>query len=308
VTEREGWIAWRGHRTWYRIVGAGEAGRDPLVCLHGGPGSSHNYFARLEALAAQGREVVVYDQLGCGRSDRTDDVEWSLQVFLDELDALRTQLGLDRIHLLGTSWGGMLALEHALSGRPLRSLVLSSTLASAEEWEVEVGRLKDDLPGDVVAVLDRHERAGTLDDPEYEEAMGVFESRHFYRGGDDPPELERMAAERAPEVYRAMWGANEWTVTGSLRGWDVRPRLQEIQVPTLVLRGAYDLSTESISRTLVDGIPNAREAVFAESSHTPVLEETDRYLEVVGGFLREVEATSRRPGRATADRARGPAR
>ena len=138
MTAREGWIDWRGHRTWYRAVGACDAGRDPLLCLHGGPGSSHNYFARLEGLASEGREVVVYDQLGCGRSDRPDDVDWTLQVFLDELAELRAQLNLDRIHLLGTSWGGMLALEHALSGHGgLRSLVLSSTLASAQEWEVE---------------------------------------------------------------------------------------------------------------------------------------------------------------------------
>jgi L-proline amide hydrolase len=292
VTEREGWVEWRGHRTWYRVVGEGAAGRDPLVCLHGGPGSSHNYFVRLERLAEQGREVVTYDQLGCGRSDRPEGMEWTLQVFLDELAELRTQLGLDRIHLLGTSWGGMLALEHALSGHGgLRSLVLSSTLASAEEWEVEVGRLKGDLPADVIAVLDRHEAAGTLDDPEYADAMRIFEERHFYRGAEDPPELERMAAERAPEVYRAMWGANEWTVTGSLRGWDVRPRLHELQVPTLVIRGRHDLSTESISRTLVAGIAGAREVVLEESSHTPVLEETDRYLDAVGAFLRGVEGS-----------------
>lgn len=290
MTEREGWIEWRGHRTWYRVVGEAEPGRDPLVCLHGGPGSSHHYFARLERLADEGRQVVVYDQLGCGSSDRPEDVEWSLQVFLDELEELRTQLGLDHIHLLGTSWGGMLALEHALSGYGgLRSLVLSSTLASAVEWEVEVGRLKDELPADIVATLDRHEREGTTDDPEYEEAMRVFEDRHFYRGGDRPPELERMGAERNPDVYRAMWGANEWTVTGALRGWDVRPRLHELRLPALVIRGRHDLSTESISATLVRGIPHAREVVFEHSSHTPVLEETDRYLEVVGGFAREIE-------------------
>jgi pimeloyl-ACP methyl ester carboxylesterase len=122
--------------------------------------------------------------------------------------------------------------------------------------------------------------------------MRVFEERHFYRGGGSLPELERMAAERAPDVYQAMWGVNEWTVTGSLRGWDVRPRLPEIDVPTLVVRGRHDLSTESISRTLVEGIPHAREVVLEDSSHTPVLEETERYLAIVGGFLRDVEAGS----------------
>ena len=211
-------------------------------------------------------------------------------VFLDELAALRSELGLDRVHLLGTSWGGMLALEHALSGfGGLSSLVLSSTLASAEEWESEVRRLRDELPADVLAVLDEHDRAGDYETPEYERAEAVFNARHFYRGDADPPELERMLPERGRESYRAMWGPNEWTLTGALRGWDVRPRLHELDVPALVIRGRYDLSTETIAATLVRGLPQAREVIFEESSHTPVLEETERYLEVVGGFLRESE-------------------
>ena len=290
MTEREGWIEWDGHRTWFRVAGELESGSAPLVCLHGGPGSTHHYFAPLERLTEEGRAVVVYDQLGCGRSDRPATIEWSVQVFLDELAALRDQLGLDRIHLLGTSWGGMLALEHALSGYGgLTSLVLSSTLASAEEWETEVKRLRDELPPEVIAVLDEHERAGTYESAEYQQAEAVFDARHFYRGATRPPELERMLPERGRESYLAMWGANEWTLTGALRGWDVRPRLGEIDVPALVIRGRHDLSTESINATLLRGLPDARAVVFEHSSHTPVLEETERYLEVVGGFLREVE-------------------
>jgi L-proline amide hydrolase len=293
VKEREGWVDGDGYRTWYRVVGDSEAGTDPLLCLHGGPGSTHHYFAPLERLAVDGRAVVFYDQVGCGRSQPPPDVEWGLQLFLDELARLRTQLGLERIHLLGTSWGGMLALEHALSGfGGLSSLVLSSTLASAEEWVAEAKRLRDELPDDVVAVLDRHERAGTTDDPEYEEAMQAFDDRHFYRGPKPRPELERMMAERGREAYRAMWGPNEWTVTGALRRWDVRPRLHDLDLPALVIRGRYDMSTEPIAQTLVRGLPNAREVVLEQSSHTPVLEETERYLDVVCAFLREVESVS----------------
>lgn len=290
MTEREGWIEWDGHKTWFRIVGELASGRDPLLCLHGGPGSTHHYFAPLERLAVDGRAVVLYDQLGCGRSDRPAEIEWSLGVFLDELAALREQLSLDRVHLLGTSWGGMLALEQALSGPlGLSSLVLSSTLASAEEWEVEARRLRDELPAEVLSVIEEHERTGGYDSPEYERAEAVFNARHLYRGAVTPPELERMLPERGRESYRAMWGPNEWTLTGALRGWDVRPRLHALDLPALVIRGRYDLSTETISATLVRGLPQAREVVFEESSHTPVLEETERYLEVVGGFLREVE-------------------
>lgn len=287
---REGYLDFRGYRTWYRVAGESADGRDPLVALHGGPGSTHNYFTPLERLAEDGRAVVLYDQIGCGNSDRPQDVDWSVQVFLDELATLRDQLELERIHLLGTSWGGQLALEHALSGYGgLTSLVLSSTLASIEEWVLEARRLRAELPADVVETLDRHEEAGTFDDPEYREALAVFDDHYVHRGARGTPELARMHAERGPEVYRAMVGPNEWTVTGKLRGWDVRDRLREITVPALVVRGAYDMCTESIAKTLLDGLPNARYAVFEESSHMPALEESDRYLEVVGAFLRETE-------------------
>jgi L-proline amide hydrolase len=285
----EGVLDHPGGRTWYRVAGELGSDRPPLVALHGGPGSTHHYFAPLERLARDGRAVVLYDQVGCGGSEKAADAAWSLALFLDELDALREALGLERIHLLGTSWGGMLALEHALR-RPgtLASLVLSSTLASIDDWAVESRRLRDALPADVRATLDRHEAAGTYDDPEYEAAVAVFDARHFHRG-ETTPEIERMKREKSVVAYRAMVGPNEWTVTGALAGWDVRARLGELDVPTLVVRGRHDLCTAAIARRLVEGIRGAREVVFEHSSHTPVLEETDRYLRVVQAFLDEAE-------------------
>jgi L-proline amide hydrolase len=285
----EGYVEYRGYRTWYRLVGDGDSGAVPLLALHGGPGSTHNYFAPLERLAGE-RPVVLYDQIGCGRSDRPRDIEWSVDVFRDEVVAVREQLGLQRIHLLGTSWGGMLAQEHVLGGASgIVSLVLSSTLANLALWNEEQLKLRAQLPPDVIAVLDRHEEAGTYDDPEYENAMEAYFDRHFYRGPKPRPELERMAAEKATDVYRAMQGPNEWTTTGVLEGWDTRARLHEIDAPTLVVRGRYDMCTDPIAAELVDGIGGAREVVLEHSSHTPVLEETDRYLEVVGAFLRSAE-------------------
>jgi proline-specific peptidase len=286
MVAEEGYVDFRGYRTWFRRVG--EDGI-PLLALHGGPGSTHHYFAPLERLARE-RTVVLYDQIGCGASDRPTGLEWSVEVFREEVAAVREQLGLERIHLLGTSWGGMLALEHVLSGAAgIVSLMLSSTLASIDEWVVEQQRLVADLPPEVRAVLERHERAGTYGDLEYEQAMEVYFERHFYRGPRPRAEIERWREERAPDVYQAMQGPNEWTVTGALRGWDVRDRLGEIRVPTLVVRGRYDMCTPAVARTLVDGIAGAQQVVLEQSSHTPVLEETDRYLDVVGRFMRAAE-------------------
>ncbi|HEY5659284.1 MAG TPA: proline iminopeptidase-family hydrolase [Gaiellaceae bacterium] len=287
---REGYVDFRGHRTWYRVVGELEAQAAPLLALHGGPGSTHNYFAPLERLASE-RAVVLYDQIGCGNSDRPMDIEWDVAVFRDEVAAVRDELGLERIHLLGTSWGGMLAQEHVLSGATgVVSLILSSTLANLALWNDEQLKLKAQLPPEVVEVLDRHEAAGTYDDPEYEEAMAVYFERHFYRGPEPRAELAAMDAGRAPDVYRAMQGPNEWTTTGALKGWDTRDRLHEIDVPTLVIRGAYDMCTAPVAAELVNGIKGAREVVFEASSHTPALEESDRYVAVVGAFLKEVDA------------------
>src|SRR3954451_8486311 len=111
----EGYVDYRRGRTWYRVCGDLASAAVPLLALHGGPGSTHHYFTPLEALGSE-RPVVLYDQIGCGKSDRPTDIEWSVDVFRDELATLREQLALERIHLLGTSWGGMLAQEHVLAG------------------------------------------------------------------------------------------------------------------------------------------------------------------------------------------------
>ena len=280
MVAEEGYVDFRGYRTWFRVVGDRGSGADPLLALHGGPGSTHHYFAPLERLADQ-RPVVLYDQIGCGSSDRPTDIEWSVDVFRDEVVAVREQLGLDRIHLLGTSWGGMLALEHILSGvEGIVSLVLSSTLANVDDWADEQKRLLREMGLEPVSA----------DDPDHERVERLYFDRHFYRGPKPRAELERMKAERGTDVYRAMQGPNEWTVIGALRGWDVRDRLHEIDIPTLVVRGRYDMCTDKIAATLAGGIRSAREVVLENSSHTPVLEQTERYLDVVRSFFEECEA------------------
>jgi len=283
VVVEENYVDFRSHRTWYRVAGDRNSVAVPLLALHGGPGSTHNYFGPLEQLADR-RPVVVYDQIGCGESDRPTEIEWTVDVFREEVDAVRQQLQLERIHLLGTSWGGMLALEHVLAGATgICSLILSSTLASIDEWADEQRRLLRELGLEPVPA----------DDPDHERVQQRYFDAHFYRGPKPRRELERMYAERNLDVYHAMQGPDEWTVTGALRGWDVRKRLDEIDVPTLVIRGRYDMSTAKIAATLVSGIRNAREVVLENSSHTPVLEETEAYLATIEKFMRESE-----PGRA----------
>ena len=156
---REGFVRFRGMRTWYRVVGDLDSGRTPLLLVHGGPGIPSDPFEPLEALAEAGRPVVRYDQIGCGRSDRPrDPALWTVDTFLDELRTVRRELGLDRVNLLGWSWGGMLALAYALEQPAgLQSLVLASAPASAPLWVAETRRLRDQLPPHVVAAMRRFE-------------------------------------------------------------------------------------------------------------------------------------------------------
>ncbi len=290
----EGTIPYAGGETWYRIAGDGEEpGKLPLVALHGGPGAPHDYLEPLEAFAATGRRVIFYDQIGCGHSWVEKPAEfWTVELFVAEVQAVRDALGLDRIHLFGSSWGAMLAMEYALT-RPagLASLVLSSGPASIPLWAEETNRLRRELPPDVQAVLDEHEAAGTLDSPEYEEASMEFYKRHVCRVWPFPEYVQRTFAGLAehPDVYMTMQGPNEFVITGTLKDWDITGRLPEIRVPTLVTAGAHDEFTPRQAQVVHQGIPGSELVSFEDSSHMQYVEEPERYREVVSAFLERVE-------------------
>lgn len=292
---REGHMDFRGHQIWFQVIGEDMPGRFPLLTLHGGPGAAHDCIEPLGELAAQGRRVIFYDQLGCGRSDKPHDPSlWMIELFLDELDAVRSELRLERIHLFGLSWGGMLAMEYALRRPPgLTSLVLASAPASMQRWTAEADRLRRLLPATVQETLVRHERDGSTDSAEYQQAMLVFYERHVCRRKPWPDPVRRSIDQLManPEVYLTMNGPSEFHVTGTLRDWSVLERLGEIQVPTLVTCGRHDECTPEMSTETAGAIPGAELAVFEESAHFAQAEEPERYRQVVGRFLERVEAT-----------------
>ncbi len=293
IPRSEGTVPFRGLRTWYRVVGEREEpGKLPVLLLHGGPGGTHDYLEPLEALAQTGRRAVFYDQLGCGRSDRGDASLWTVGTYVDEVGAVRRALGLDRVHLFGNSWGGMLALEYALTRPPgLASLVLASSPASIPQWIEETGRLRAGLPAEVQAVLEAHEAAGTTDDSAYEEACEVFYRRHLCRLPEWPECVQRSLRflTEHGEVYRHMNGPSEFHVVGTLRDWDVTGRLGEIRVPTLVVSGEHDEATPAINRTVAEGIAGAESVVYPGASHMAHVEDTEGYCRLLDAFLSRVE-------------------
>jgi proline-specific peptidase len=289
----EGYVLFRGYRTWYQVVGDIPAAgpRLPLLVLHGGPGFPHDYLTDLARLGDAGRPVVFYDQLGCGKSDHPEDPAlWVMGTFLEELTTVRAALGLDRVHLLGHSWGGWLALEYALR-KPagLASAVLASTCASIPAFAAETRRLKQSLPRQTQEVLDRHEAEGTTGDTEYLAAAMVYYRQWVCRLDPFPAHVLHSFMNSSDDVYQIMQGP-EWNVTGNLKDWDVTARLGEIDLPVLVTSGQYDEMTPTLVEPLVAGIKGAGHVAFHESSHLAMAEEPDRYRQVLGAFLDQVEA------------------
>lgn len=295
ISAVEGFVAFRGYNVWYRIVGEREEpGRLPLLCLHGGPGVPHDYLEPLEAMAATGRRLIFYDQLGCGNSDQPHDPSlWTIDLFVEEVEAVRLALGLDRIHLLGQSWGGMLAMQVALT-RPagLASLIVASSPASMPQWVAEANRLRTELPPEVQQTLLKHEEAGTTEDPAYQEAVMAFYRRHVCRADPWPECLNRAFEKllRNPEVYNTMNGPSEFHVTGVIKDWDIVDRLGEIRVPTLITSGRYDEATPAVAETVSRGIQGSVWVIFEHSAHMAHAEEPKRYMRVLDQFLSRVES------------------
>jgi pimeloyl-ACP methyl ester carboxylesterase len=153
MTVREGYMPFEGHQTYYRIVGEKTGNKKPLILLHGGPGSTHNYFEVLDEFAKEdGRELIMYDQIGCGNSYLDGHPElWNSETWVRELKALREHLGIEECHLLGQSWGGMLLLDYICNYKPegIKSIILSSTLPSSKLWGEEQHRMIKELPAEM---------------------------------------------------------------------------------------------------------------------------------------------------------------
>jgi len=285
----EAFVAVPGGRVWMRRSGAGAGA--PLVLLHGGPGSPHDYLEPLAVLGDE-REVVFYDQLGCGRSYTPDDPSlWSVARFVEELGAVIGTLRRAPVHLLGHSWGAMLAADYALEHpHDVASLILDSPCLSMRRVRDDMERLKAELPEAVRRVIERCEHDGTTDSGAYGAAAMAFYRRHVCRLADWPEPLVRSQSAWGWPVYHTMWGPAEFTPTGTLAGYEREDRLVDLRAPVLYLCGRHDEITPESTRAYHERTPGSEFVVFEASAHVQHLEEPERYASVVRGFLARAEA------------------
>jgi proline iminopeptidase len=281
-----GFVPATGYRLYYEVYGRARA-KGTVLGIHGGPGATHEYLHPLTDLVRHGYRVVLYDQLGCGRSDLpTDYSVFSLEHNVAEVEALRRNLRLGPIHVVGSSYGGLLGLAYTLRHpASVRSLTTTGGLANVPLTVREMLRLKRALPKGVRAVMRRYERRREYEHPTYQAAVLEFYRRHLIRSDPWPTDVVYSLDHLSKPVYYTMNGPNEFTIVGTIRSTDLTPKLGAIRAPTLITGGRYDEVTPRVAESLHRHIAGSEHVTFEGSAHLPMWEERGRYIETIADFL-----------------------
>ena len=288
----EGFIEVPGGPVWYKVSGSGDG--LPIVALHGGPGGTSCGYSLLEKLGDQ-RPVIRYDQLGSGRSGRPDDPSlWVAERFVEELDIVRRELGLERFHLLGHSWGGALAAAYVIEKgtEGVASVILSSPLISTPDWIEDANYLRSLMPEDIQATLAKHEAAGTIDSDEYQAASAEFYARHVSYGerAEAPTGCDGAPSNRF--IYNFMWGPTEFRATGNLVDFDMSDRLKDIDVPVLFMTGQFDEARPERIAEYQRQVPGSQLIVIKDVAHASLSRKPDVYRQAIEKFMDWVEGTT----------------
>ena len=290
----DGHVEVLGRKLYYKSYGRPTKGT--VLCIHGGPGLTHEYLLSLADLAKFDYRVVFYDQLGCGKSEVPKNVGlFTVERAVEEVEGVRKALQLGELHLYGSSYGGLLAIAYALKyQRNLHSLILTGALANVPFCTSEMGKMKASLPPDVVKIMEQFEEAGDYANPEYQKAMQVFYKTYFCRLEEWPKELMSSLEHVSQPVYLTMNGPTEFMIIGGIRYWNVTDQLHKIRVPTLVTCGKYDEVSPKEAKNIHRHIKGSKFMLFPESSHLAMWEEREKYIEALRKFLDNIGGTKRR--------------
>ncbi|MEE8404816.1 MAG: proline iminopeptidase-family hydrolase [candidate division Zixibacteria bacterium] len=285
----EGFIDVTGGKVWYNIVGSGS--NTPLLLLHGGPGVPSFYLNPLKGLA-EDRPVIFYDQLGCGRSDKTSDSSfWTIEHFVRELGEVRKALKLDEIHLYGHSWGTMLATDYLLT-KPngVKSVIFASPALDTKRWIHDTDSLRSTLPDSIQQIFRKSEETKTFDSPEFQAAVFEFYKQFLARRRPLSADMDSGRALISDEIYLYMWGPSEFIATGTLKNYDRTDRLGEIKLPTLFTVGQYDECTPATAKYYQSLIPGAELVIIENAGHITMHDEPEANNKAIREFLHKVES------------------
>jgi proline iminopeptidase len=264
-----------------------------MLLLHGGPGCTYEYFESFaDFLPQEGIEFYYYDQLGSYHSDQPDDKSlWTVERFLDEVEQVRTALGLEDFYLFGNSWGALLGMEYGIKyGAHLKGLILSNMTASVPSYLKYINHLRNQMPAETVAIYEKYEALDNLEHPEYQEALTALYNLHICRDVPWPEPVQRMFDHLATPVYNTMQGNNEFVVTGTFKDWDRWVDLHRITTPTLVSVGAHDSMSVADIEEMGRRIPSSRVSVCPNGSHLSFWDDQEHYFPALIKFVQDVEA------------------
>ncbi|MEZ4363506.1 MAG: proline iminopeptidase-family hydrolase [Kofleriaceae bacterium] len=267
-----------------------------LLLLHGGPGASHEYFEALETpLAAEGIELIYYDQLGSAYSEQpTDPALWTIDRFVDEVEQVRVALGLDasNFYLLGHSWGGILATEYALKyPQHLKGLIISNMMMSIPDYNQYAATvLAKGMDPAVVAEIKAIEARGEYESPRYMELLiPNFYAKHICRLPEWPDAVNRSFARLNKQIYVSMQGPSEFGASGLLEKWDRKADLPKLTMPTLVIGAAHDTMDPEHMRWMSTQLPRGQFLLCPEGSHMAMWDDQAVYVRGLLEFLRSVD-------------------
>ena len=287
----EAHLAVPGGRIWYKVTGSGRG--TPVILLHGGPGFSSFYLKPFEELGND-RVVIRYDQLGGGKSDTTSDTTlFTIPHFVAELDSLRAHLGYDKVDVFGHSWGTILAVEYYRAHPThVRSLILGSAALDIPAWEKHARDLTKTLPDSSQRAIQVREAAHQFDAPDYQAAIDQFYGMYVWRH-PVAADLDSTLKTVNMAIYNYMQGPSEFTITGTLKYYDVTGFLKDIKVPVLYTVGEFDEANPVTIRRFAGMTPGARVVVLPGAAHMTPWDARDENVRVVRAFLQAVDSTAR---------------
>ena len=288
----EAMLAVPGGRIWYKKSGTGSG--TPVILLHGGPGYSSYYLKPLEQLGDD-RPVVRYDQLGGGKSDRVSDTTmFTIAHFVRELDSLRSALAYDKVHIVGHSWGTILGFEYYRAHPDhVASLTLGSAALDIPAWEKNARRLVGTLSDSAQRAIRTREAEKKYDAPDYQAALNEFYGKYVWRHPVEA-DLDSTIKTVNDGIYNYMQGPSEFTITGTLKHYDVTPLLKTIKVPTLYTVGEFDEADPPTIKRFAALTPGAAVVVIPGSAHITTWDNPAAMVSAVRSFLRRVDSTATR--------------
>lgn len=288
IKNGEGFINVDGGKIWYRVLGEGHG--TPIIMLHGGPGVPGYYFNPLIPLG-NNRQVIMFDQLCCGRSDRiTDTTLMNLEHYVEQVKQLVHALKINEFYLFGHSWGTTLGTDYYLKYPDgVKAIILASPCLSTQLWMRDADTLISTLPDSVQLVLKQSVQGIVPDSAKLNSAFITYFSTFYNRKQPMSADMDSSIAQAAPNIYQYMWGNSEFVVSGTLKDYDRTSQLNKFEIPTLYITGEFDAVRPSTARYYQKLTPHSKLVIIKDAGHMTMQDKPEESLKEISTFLNELE-------------------